>query len=144
MSQLPPLQNYTVKTQHLLQPIVLVTVVPVTVHTTSQMQQVIYIGATPLPLIHTFKPSVANCPTRILTVKILTSFAVVAIQWIKKWPPLDMHTTPTHTHTHTHTHTAKLQNWQSRFTSVAVVTTVHIGVAARELWLTTGGMSNHI
>jgi len=35
------LQNYTVKTQQLLQPIVLVTVVPVTVHTTSQMQEVI-------------------------------------------------------------------------------------------------------
>ena len=104
------LQNYTLNTQQLLQPIVLVTVVPVIVHTTSQMQQVIYIGATPLPLIHTFKPSVANCPTRILTVKILTSFAVVAIQWIKKWPPLDMHTTPTHPHTHTHTHsqTSKL------------------------------------
>jgi len=41
MSQPPQLQNYTVKTQQLFQPIVLVTVVPVTVHTTSQMQQVI-------------------------------------------------------------------------------------------------------
>ena len=84
MSQLPQLQNYTVKTQQLLQPIVLVTVDPVTVNATSQMQQVIYIRATPLPLIHTFKPSVANCPARILTVKILTSFTVVAIQCIGK------------------------------------------------------------
>jgi len=41
MGQLPQLQNYTVKTQQLLQPIVLVTVVPVTVSTTSRMQQVI-------------------------------------------------------------------------------------------------------
>ena len=40
-SLLPQLQNYTVKTQQLLQPIVLVTVVPVTVHTTSQMQEII-------------------------------------------------------------------------------------------------------
>jgi len=41
MSLLPQLQNYTVKAQQLLQPIVLVTVVPVTVHTTSQMQEII-------------------------------------------------------------------------------------------------------
>ena len=41
MSLLSQLQNYTVNTQQLLQPIVLVTVVPVTVHTTSQLKQVI-------------------------------------------------------------------------------------------------------